>query len=278
MKTKGIFSQDKIAAVNNWVTDEALCYGRYEPFDEETYQLLIQRIIDEIGHTKCLFVDIGCGTGAFAFRLAAKGFKIVGVDLSHKMLELAQENCGRPDRVSFVRADVEQLPFLSETFDAVLCFALHHHFLAYGKLASEVTRVMKSTGRLFVCDPNGINPHIALLMHPASPVRYSSLSPNQKPIRPSLLQEEYGRCGVQLRPHFISLKVRPRPVVRRDSFWFRPRVYKYIGFVMNSIKEPWRYLPAIILFNLAHATMRFMPGKYRSNYVFLIGKRDNSLL
>jgi len=198
MKLNDSVTQDKIAAVNNWVTYEAISYGKYEPFDENAYRFLTEKIANKLGHTKRLILDVGCGTGAFTHRLADMGFEVIGLDLSEQMLYLACKNRQGIDNRYFIRADVEQLPFCSETFDAVLCFSVHHHFLAYHQIASEVSRVTKPDGWLFICDPNGINPHIALLMHPSSPARYSSLSPNQKPIRPRVLQEQYMSYGMQL--------------------------------------------------------------------------------
>jgi len=273
MKLDDVIAQDKKAAVYNWVTDEAMRCGKYEPFDEKTYQFLIEKIISKLKYKPSFILDVGCGTGAFTRRLSGKGHKIIGVDLSDEMLDLSRKNCNGFNGISFVKADVERLPFNSGTFDAVLCFAVHHHFLSYEKVASEVSRILKPGGWLFICDPNGINPHIVLLMHPSSPMRYSFLSSNQKPVQPKTIQAQYKHHGIYLQAEFLRLKVQVCPLARRSSFWFKPLVYKYIGFIVNSIKEPWRYLPAIILFNVVHLIMIFMPKKYQANYVFLTGQK-----
>ena len=267
-----MITQDKVSAVRNWVTDEALRLCKYEPFADETYRFLVDKISGKLAMGSHI-LDIGCGTGAFAKRLAGAGFRVTGIDLSDDMLKLARDNCRDLGNVSFRKADAEDLPFDHAAFDAVLCFAVHHHFLAYHRIVAEVSRVLKPGGRLFIGDPNGINPHIALLMHPRSPVRYSKLASNQKPIRPQVLQKEYRRYGISLDADFLDLRVQPRPSLRKSGFWFRPAVYKYFGFVINSIKEPWRYIPAVLLFNIVHLIMRFMPERYRSNYVFLTGQK-----
>jgi|GEM_PF-3164558 len=267
-------TQDKITAVDNWVTDEALRYGKYEPFEEDTYRFFVEMIKGDLGQSGHLILDVGCGSGAFTRRLAALGHTVVGLDLSEDMLNLAQGNCESVGGTSFLRADAESLPFKSESFDAILSFAIHHHFREYERLASEISRVLKFDGNIYICDPNGVNPHIALLMHPSSPVRYNAMTPNQKPILPRVLGRCYAKHNVQLRDEFLFLKVRPRPMIRKDGFWFKPAIYSRVGFILNSIKEPWRYLPAIFLFNLAHLAMKFAPKKFRANYVLLAGQKN----
>lgn len=67
-------------------------------------------------------LDLGCGTGAHAVRLAQRGFEVVGVDLSDNMLEAARRRAERaePITVSFVREDIRTVR-LGRQFDAVIC-------------------------------------------------------------------------------------------------------------------------------------------------------------
>ena len=41
--------------------------------------------------TKGTVLDLGCGTGEFILRFLEDGFSVVGVDLSEKMLEVAEK-------------------------------------------------------------------------------------------------------------------------------------------------------------------------------------------
>lgn len=61
-------------------------------------------------------LDVGCGTGASAAPMLARGYDVVGVDISEGMLAAARERLG-PD-VRLERADMRALPVLG-SFDLV---------------------------------------------------------------------------------------------------------------------------------------------------------------
>jgi SAM-dependent methyltransferase len=62
-------------------------------------------------------LDVGCGPGRHAHALARLGVEVVGVDISHRFVDLATENA--PPGASFVRADARALTFVEE-FDAAI--------------------------------------------------------------------------------------------------------------------------------------------------------------
>ena len=65
-------------------------------------------------------LDLGCGTGNHALRLAAKGYRLLGIDRSMDMLEVAQHKSpGQLQNVRFEQADIRRLN-LSARLDAVL--------------------------------------------------------------------------------------------------------------------------------------------------------------
>ena len=56
--------------------------------------------------------ELACGTGMMTFRLAAKGKKLIGVDISDEMLYVAEQNkksC--PDAPEFICADITKFRF-----------------------------------------------------------------------------------------------------------------------------------------------------------------------
>ena len=59
-------------------------------------------------------LDVGCGEGQLARRLAARGVEVVGVDPTQGQVEEAVRRGGGP---SYVRADAEALPWGSGSFD-----------------------------------------------------------------------------------------------------------------------------------------------------------------
>ncbi len=67
-------------------------------------------IVGEFGATSVL--DIGCGTGTLACRLAADGIDVVGVDPAGASLDVARRKPGA-DRVRWLRGDASTLPPLA---------------------------------------------------------------------------------------------------------------------------------------------------------------------
>ena len=65
-------------------------------------------------------LDLGCGTGNHALRLAASGYTVVGVDRSPEMLSIADRKAReQTGNLRFRQADIRDVN-LGETFDAVL--------------------------------------------------------------------------------------------------------------------------------------------------------------
>jgi ubiquinone/menaquinone biosynthesis C-methylase UbiE len=62
-------------------------------------------------------LDVGCGPGRHAHAFAELGVEVVGLDISHRFVELAAE--GAPPGATFVRADARSMTFDAE-FDAAV--------------------------------------------------------------------------------------------------------------------------------------------------------------
>jgi SAM-dependent methyltransferase len=92
-------------------------------------------------------LDVGCGLGAEAGYLAAAGWQVVGVDLSQ--VALARAAAGG-DGAVFMRADVRQLPFHQDCFDAALDRGCFHYLAPRDRLrhADELRRVLRPGARL----------------------------------------------------------------------------------------------------------------------------------
>ncbi len=94
-----------------------------------------------------LVLDMGCGKGRFARRLAARGVRIVGLDLSRAMLADAQ---GLPR----VLGSARRLPFADETFDVAVAVETLQHVRDASVTIAEARRVLRPAGRLIVIDRN----------------------------------------------------------------------------------------------------------------------------
>ncbi|MBI4718333.1 MAG: class I SAM-dependent methyltransferase [Planctomycetes bacterium] len=84
---------------------------------------LIERLFDRYTQRRvCDILDLGCGTGGHALRLARRGYRVLGVDRSASMIAQARNKAARSDdaaRLEFARADLRR--FRAERrFDAAL--------------------------------------------------------------------------------------------------------------------------------------------------------------
>ena len=101
-------------------------------------------------------LDVGCGTGRHAVRLAQQGGRVTGVDFSAGMLGKARQKPGA-ERVTFVEHNITaSLPFAPASFDRVLSCLVLDHVPDVRVFFAELRRVCRRTG--FV---------VASVMHPA---------------------------------------------------------------------------------------------------------------
>ena len=109
-------------------------------------------------------LDVGCGTGVLAARLADAGYEMTGADPSAGMLDHLRRR--RPD-IAAVQASGTELPFEPDSFDLVLSVATFHHIAEPGAVRAtlaEMVRVSRPGGRVLVWDHNPRNPYWKLLM------------------------------------------------------------------------------------------------------------------
>ena len=99
-------------------------------------------------------LDIGCGTGEFE-RLVLSEHpeqRMVGVDLSTKMLEIAQRKCQAYPNVTFCAASSSALPFSDHSFDMVVSASALHYFDRPEVSLGEMRRVLKPGGSVVIMD------------------------------------------------------------------------------------------------------------------------------
>ena len=90
-------------------------------------------------------LDLGCGAGIPATRWLSERFTVTGVDFSAKQLELARRHA---PGATFIRADMTDLSFAPETFDAVVALhsIIHVPRTEHLTLLKNVSRWLKPGG------------------------------------------------------------------------------------------------------------------------------------
>jgi ubiquinone/menaquinone biosynthesis C-methylase UbiE len=113
-------------------------YDKTRGLPNHVMEQLVNRMTDELKDHQTV-LDVGVGTGRFAKPLQEKGFKVVGVDLSGKMLNKAVEN-GVED---LLRCDACFLPLTDKSFDGSLCIHVLHLISDWRIALQEICRVTR---------------------------------------------------------------------------------------------------------------------------------------
>ena len=102
-----------------------------------------------------IILDDGCGSGYGSWHLISSGArKVIGIDLSKEAIEFAA-NRYQLKNLIFQQMDVTQLAFDGNTFDILTSFQVIEHIKDVEKYLSEIKRVLKSGGVLYIdFEPN----------------------------------------------------------------------------------------------------------------------------
>lgn len=114
------------------------------------------RIWDAIGPAfdgRERILEVGCGPGDDARRLAARGHEVVAVDV-----EAHRGWSDQPDGVTFVETSAERLALPDASFDAVLERDALHHVGEPGRALREMRRVLRPDGIAVIVEANRWNP------------------------------------------------------------------------------------------------------------------------
>ncbi|MBA2873552.1 class I SAM-dependent DNA methyltransferase [Thermaerobacillus caldiproteolyticus] len=117
------------------MTYESFAYWYDELMKEAPYdswQAFVKSKIKMYGRTKTKrLLDVGCGTGELAIRLAKDGFDVTGVDLSENMLAVAQAKAEKQHiSVQFFQQNMTELEGFSP-FDCAMIFCDSLNYLQH---------------------------------------------------------------------------------------------------------------------------------------------------
>jgi ubiquinone/menaquinone biosynthesis C-methylase UbiE len=115
------------------------------------------------GRTGARLLDMGCGAGHVAFRVAPEVGAVVALDLSADMLRAVAEEAARRGlgNITTECGTVERLPFPDASFDIVMSRYSAHHWHGFAAGLREARRVLKPEGTAVFVDV--VSPGPALL-------------------------------------------------------------------------------------------------------------------
>lgn len=189
------------------------------------HETWISPAVDLLGDVRGQEVlDYGCGHGMAGVVLARRGACVTAFDLSPGYVAEAEARAranGVEQRMTFLQASAEHLPFAADSFDAIWGHAILHH-LDLDLAAAELARVLRPDGIAVFCEPWGENPLLEWarrwLPYPAK-----HRTPDEQPLR--------RRDLAALRRHFSRVTCRPFQL-----FGMMQRVWPRIP-LQNSLRQ-----------------------------------------
>ncbi len=122
----------------------AVQYDETRNFDEGSLNSALDYFVSRFPPTSSPYVfEPGIGTGRIALPFARRGYKVTGVDVSEKMLEVLDRKMKETVPllpISFCRADVRELPFTKESFDVAVIV----HLFYFIRKSQLLTRDIKT--------------------------------------------------------------------------------------------------------------------------------------
>jgi ubiquinone/menaquinone biosynthesis C-methylase UbiE len=107
---------------------------------------------------KSKILDAGCGPGQTVSYIAKKGFQVIGIDFSNKMLSIAKKNY--PNCV-FRLMDMQHIEFPQDTFNGILSSysLIHIPDVNIYKVLSSFYRILKKDSWLAIFGQEGKSDH-----------------------------------------------------------------------------------------------------------------------
>jgi len=110
---------------------------------DQEEQALVNELLPASGRR---FIDVGCGFGRLAGCYLNRFQQVVMLDGSMTLLKQAQEISG--EKAFYIAADVNHLPFQSESFDCALMIRVFHHLPNSQAILLELKRILGDSGVL----------------------------------------------------------------------------------------------------------------------------------
>ena len=101
-------------------------------------------------------LDVGTGTALIPIELCGRGdYQVTAIDLATEMLKVGEQNVVAKNlagRINLELVDAKQMRYADNSFDAVMSNSIIHHIPNPHECMSEMVRVLRPGGLMFVRD------------------------------------------------------------------------------------------------------------------------------
>lgn len=189
-------------------------------------------------------LEVGCGTGNFTEVFAQSGARIVAVDISPALLELAARRDLPPEQVTFLCKRFEDCD-VEGPFDAVVGSSILHH-LEMGEALQRIYELLKPGGVVSFAEPNMLNPQVFVQKNVPWIKEKLGDSPDETAIVRWSLAKQLRQIGfedVSIRPFDWLHPITPSPLIGLVSAVGRameyvPLVREFAGSVYLRARRP----------------------------------------
>jgi 2-polyprenyl-3-methyl-5-hydroxy-6-metoxy-1,4-benzoquinol methylase len=118
------------------------------PWNIETPPAILVELIENGTVKPCKAIDLGCGAGHYAIYLAQRGFDVTGIDISRKLLAIAEQRRAerKLDNVAFLKTSLFDERFQPGSFDVVMAFYVLHFFEDIDAVFQRIHELLKPDG------------------------------------------------------------------------------------------------------------------------------------
>jgi ubiquinone/menaquinone biosynthesis C-methylase UbiE len=156
--------------MKQWIKIERIPWVLASAYEKATRMVIgsyYRQVAEEVvAHLESgVILDLGTGPGYLPIEIANRSSKIriVGVDLSRKLIEMARSNAaksGLADRLRFQFGNAGRLEFDDLSFDMVISTGMLHSLKEPAKVLQEIYRVLKKGREAWIFDPAKVASHV----------------------------------------------------------------------------------------------------------------------
>ncbi len=219
---------DNKEAIKRWNTHAEALAAQYTSQGDRSREVLLNPVLlDFLGSVENRRVlDAGCGEGYLSRILADKGAKVVAVDYSRKMLEIARERTPSDYAIEYYYGNCENLDFLEdESFDIIVSNMVLQDLFDYEKAVTEMYRLLFKKG-VFIFS----------ILHPCFSTPESRWIKNEKGEKLYWKVDKYFDEGAYEQPWPPDVKNGVLLFHRTLTSYFK--TIKKVGFILEDLIEP----------------------------------------